>query len=186
MCIEKTKLKTNEKPRRVCRPQAANNSNHFSPRHVRGEKFLSGCKCGIFVLCAKIMRAAACNPFGRKNEVFSPVKKIAFVSPKRQRRKINLCGTTLVAAPRRPLRPTIRGRGLITALRRPCLLRAFSRSAGSSGVIFAADPVSASHQTGGSLGTDSLGLLIPILAFALYCLSFYHKSRFCQQEITQF
>ena len=114
--------------------------------------------------------------------VFSPVKKIAFVSPKRQRRKINLCGTTLVAAPKRPLRPTIRGRGLITALRRPCLLRAFSCSAGSSGVIFAADPVSASHQTGGSLGTDSLGLLIPILAFALYCLSFYHKSLFCQQE----
>jgi hypothetical protein len=75
MCIEKTKLKTNEKPRRVCRPQAANNSNHFSPRHVRGEKFLSGCQCGIFVLCAKIMRAAACNPLGRKNEVFSPVKK---------------------------------------------------------------------------------------------------------------
>ena len=126
--------------------------------------------------------AVAIRPPSSPGTVFSPVKKIAFVSPKRQRRKINLCGTTLVAAPRRPLRPTIRGRGLITALRRPCLLRAFSRSAGSSGVIFAADPVSASHQTGGSLGTDSLGLLIPILAFALYCLSFYHKSRFCQQE----
>ena len=126
--------------------------------------------------------AVAIRPPSSPGTVFSPVKKISFVSPKRQRRKINLCGTTLVAAPRRPLRPTIRGRGLITALRRPCLLRAFSRSAGSSGVIFAADPVSASHQTGGSLGTDSLGLLIPILAFALYCLSFYHKSRFCQQE----
>ena len=86
MCIEKTKLKTNEKPRRVCRPQAANNSNHFSPRHVRGEKFLSGCKCGIFVLCAKIMRAAACNPFGRKNEVFSPVKNRLCLPIKRQRR----------------------------------------------------------------------------------------------------
>ena len=123
------------------------------------------------------------NPSHRPcRELFFASKKIAFVSPKRQRRKTNLCGTTLVAAPRRPLRPTIRGRGMITALRRPCLLRVFSRSAGSSGVIFAADPVSASHQTGGSLGTDSLGLLIPILAFALYCLSFYHKSRFCQQE----
>ena len=121
-------------------------------------------------------------PLAEKTKFFRQQKKIAFVSPKRQRRKINLCGTTLVAAPRRPLRPTIRGRGLITALRRPCLLRAFSCSAGSSGVIFAADPVSASHQTGGSLGTDSLGLLIPILAFALYCLSFYHKSLFCQQE----
>jgi len=36
-----------KKPRRVCRPQAANISNHFSPRHVRGEKYLSGCQCGI-------------------------------------------------------------------------------------------------------------------------------------------
>ena len=38
-----------------------------------GEKYLSGCQCGIFALCAKIMRAADCNPFGRKIEDFSPV-----------------------------------------------------------------------------------------------------------------
>ena len=134
-----------------------------------------------FGACGKIMRAADCKPFGRKIKDFSPVKKRLCLT-KRQRRKTNLCGTTLVAAPRRPLRPTIRGRGLITALRRPCLLRVSSCSAGSSGVIFTADPVSASHQTGGSLGTDSLGLLLPIHAFMLYCLSFYHKRRVCQQE----
>ena len=142
------------------------------------------CRLPVWNFCAlrKNYARSSLQSLWQKKRSFFASKKIAFVSPKRQRRKINLCGTTLVAAPRRPLRPTIRGRGLITALRRPCLLRAFSRSAGSSGVIFAADPVSASHQTGGSLGTDSLGLLIPILAFALYCLSFYHKSRFCQQE----
>ena len=32
-----------------------------------------GCKCGILSLWLKIMRAADCNPLGRKNEVFSPV-----------------------------------------------------------------------------------------------------------------
>ena len=41
-------------PRRVCRPQAAKNRNHFSPRHVRGEKYLSDCKCGILPLAAKL------------------------------------------------------------------------------------------------------------------------------------
>ena len=60
-----------KKPRRVCRPQAAKNSNHFSPRHVRGEKYLSDCKCGIFALRAKIMRAAGCNPFvGKIQRIF--------------------------------------------------------------------------------------------------------------------
>ena len=44
----------------------AKSSNYFSPRHVRGEKFLSVCKCGISALCAEIMRAADCNLFGRK------------------------------------------------------------------------------------------------------------------------
>ena len=62
-----------KKPRSVCRPQAAKNWDHFSPRHARGKKYPSGCQCGIFALCAKIMRAADCNPFGRKIEVFSPV-----------------------------------------------------------------------------------------------------------------
>ena len=65
-----------KKPRRVCRPQAAKSLDHFSPRHVRGEKYLSDCKCGIFALRAKIMRAAGCKPLGRKNEVFSPAALI--------------------------------------------------------------------------------------------------------------
>ena len=64
-------------PRRVCRPQAAKNWDHFSPRHARGEKSLSGCQCGILPPCDKIMRAAACNPLGgkfRRNfRQFSPV-----------------------------------------------------------------------------------------------------------------
>ena len=30
------------------------NSNHFSPRHVRGEKYLSGCQCGILPQAAKL------------------------------------------------------------------------------------------------------------------------------------
>ena len=66
-----------KKPRRVCRPQAAKNWDHFSPRHARGEKYLSGCQCGILPPCDKIMRAAACNPLGgkfRRNfRQFSPV-----------------------------------------------------------------------------------------------------------------
>ncbi len=66
-----------KKPRRVCRPQAAKNWDHFSPRHARGEKSLSGCQCGILPPCDKIMRAAACNPLGgkfRRNfRQFSPV-----------------------------------------------------------------------------------------------------------------
>ena len=66
-------LRSTPKPRSVCRPQAAKNRDHFSPRHARGEKYLSGCQCEIFALCAKIMRAADCNPFGRKIEDFSPV-----------------------------------------------------------------------------------------------------------------
>ncbi len=36
-----------KKPRRVCRPQAAKNSNHFLSRHVRERKYRSGCQCGI-------------------------------------------------------------------------------------------------------------------------------------------
>ena len=62
-----------KKPRSVCRPQAAKNWDHFSPRHARGEKYLSGCQCGILPQGDKIMRAADCNPFGRKIEDFSPV-----------------------------------------------------------------------------------------------------------------
>ena len=34
-----------EKPRRVSRPQTRKNSDRFSPRHVRGEKHISGCNC---------------------------------------------------------------------------------------------------------------------------------------------
>ncbi len=93
----------------------------------------------------------------------------------------NLCGTTLVAAV--AATPSHHPWARVDNGPPPSVLtEKISRSAGSSGVIFAADPVSASHQTGGSLGTDGLGLLVPILAFMLYCLSFYHKSRFCQQE----
>ena len=53
------------------------NSNHFSPRHVRGEKYLSGCQCGILPLAAKLCAQQTANPFGRKNEVFSPAKEIS-------------------------------------------------------------------------------------------------------------
>jgi hypothetical protein len=60
-----------KKTRRVCRSQAAKNSNHFSPRHARGEKYLSGCQCGIFAHGAKIMRAADCNPILGKTFGFS-------------------------------------------------------------------------------------------------------------------
>ena len=66
-------LRSTPKPRSVCRPQAAKNRDHFSPRHARGEKYLSGCQCGILPQGDKIMRAADCNPFGRKIEDFSPV-----------------------------------------------------------------------------------------------------------------
>ena len=61
-----------KKPRRV-RVRRRENSNHFSPRHARGEKYLSGCQCRILPQGDKIMRAADCNPFGRKIEDFSPV-----------------------------------------------------------------------------------------------------------------
>ena len=65
-----------KKPRRVCRPQAAKKSNHFSPRHVRGEKYLSGCQCGILSLATKLCAQQTANPFGRKfRRNFLPVKK---------------------------------------------------------------------------------------------------------------
>ena len=52
------------------------NSNHFSPRHVRGEKYLSGCQCGIFSLATKLCAQQTANPFGRKfRRNFLPVKK---------------------------------------------------------------------------------------------------------------
>ena len=49
-------------------PAGAKNFNHFSPRHVRGEKFLSGCKCGILPPDGKIMRAADCKPFAKSSD----------------------------------------------------------------------------------------------------------------------
>ena len=52
------------------------NSNHFSPRHVRGEKYLSGCQCGILSLATKLCAQQTANPFGRKfRRNFQPVKK---------------------------------------------------------------------------------------------------------------
>ena len=52
------------------------NSNHFSPRHVRGEKYRSGCKCRILPLAAKLCAQQTANPFGRKfRRNFLPVKK---------------------------------------------------------------------------------------------------------------
>ena len=52
------------------------NSNHFSPRHVRGEKYLSGCQCGILSLATKLCAQQTANPFGRKFlRNFLPVKK---------------------------------------------------------------------------------------------------------------
>ena len=52
------------------------NSNHFSPRHVRGEKYLSGCQCGILSLATKLCAQQTANPFGRKfRRNFLPVKK---------------------------------------------------------------------------------------------------------------
>ena len=52
------------------------NSNHFSPRHVRGEKYLSGCQCGILSLATKLCAQQTANPFGRKfRRDFLPVKK---------------------------------------------------------------------------------------------------------------
>ena len=51
-------------------------SNHFSPRHVRGEKYLSGCQCGILSLATKLCAQQTANPFGRKFlRNFLPVKK---------------------------------------------------------------------------------------------------------------
>ena len=52
------------------------NSNHFSPRHVRGEKYLSGCQCGILSLATKLCTQQTADPFGRKfRRNFLPVKK---------------------------------------------------------------------------------------------------------------
>ena len=52
------------------------NSNHFSPRHVRGEKYLSGCQCGILSLATKLCAQQTANPFDRKfRRNFLPVKK---------------------------------------------------------------------------------------------------------------
>ena len=67
----------------------AKNSNHFSPRPVRGEKYLSGCKCGILSQRLKIMRAADCKPFGRKIEDFSPGLSyvLSFLAGRRRRRE---------------------------------------------------------------------------------------------------
>ena len=48
----------------------AKNSNHFLSRHARERKYRSARKCGIFALCAKIMRAAGCNPLAEKSKIF--------------------------------------------------------------------------------------------------------------------
>lgn len=55
-----------QNPRKVCRPQAAKNSNHFSLRHVCGGKNLSDSQCGILSLAVKLCAQQTASPFGRK------------------------------------------------------------------------------------------------------------------------
>ena len=59
-----------KKPRRVCRPQAAKNWDHFLSRPVRERKYNSGCQCGILSQGLKIMHAADCKPFVGKTGGF--------------------------------------------------------------------------------------------------------------------
>ena len=120
-----------QNPRKVCRPQAAKNSNHFSPRHVRGEKYLSDCKCGIFALRAKIMRAAGCNPFvGKIQRIFRQGK--SEVPEARDPRFLLLCVMLQpISTSQTPLRCPCRRR--CTGLPGPSWPRAASasRAAGS-------------------------------------------------------
>ena len=54
-----------KKPRRVCRPQAANKWNHFLRRRVRRKKTLLSLQVwNLFAFSEQIMRAADCKPFG--------------------------------------------------------------------------------------------------------------------------
>ena len=51
----------------------AKNLNHFSPRHVRGEKFLSGCKCGILSPAAKLCAQQTASLLAEKSKIFRQV-----------------------------------------------------------------------------------------------------------------
>ena len=65
-----------QNPRKVCRPQAAKNSNHFSLRHVCGGKIPLRQPIWNSVACGKIMRAADRKPLWQKIlREFLPVKK---------------------------------------------------------------------------------------------------------------
>lgn len=70
------RIYTPQKPRKVCRPQAAKNSNHFSLRHVCGGKIPLRQPIWNSVACGKIMRAADCKSLWQKNpQEFLPAKK---------------------------------------------------------------------------------------------------------------
>ena len=65
-----------QKPRKVCHPQAAKNSNHFSLRHVCGGKIPLRQPIWNSVACGKIMRATDRKPLWQKIlQEFLPVKK---------------------------------------------------------------------------------------------------------------
>ena len=66
------------KPRKVCRSQAAKNSNHFSLRHVRGEKIPLRQPVWNSVACGKIMCAADRKSLWQKIlQEFLPAKRDA-------------------------------------------------------------------------------------------------------------
>ena len=116
-------------------------------RHSRRDRRLNTCHRHVFLTPRRIA-TPVCGLVRNDRIVLSAKIKSAFVSSrdkgaiKRPLRYHSRCRA------RRPLSPTIRGCGVITARFRPCLLFGFSRMLRGD---IRAMPASALHRNGGSL-----------------------------------
>ena len=64
-------MRLSKKPRRVCRPQAANQVRSFSPGACTWAKILLSLQVwNLFAFSEQIMRAADCKPFAKKGFAF--------------------------------------------------------------------------------------------------------------------
>ena len=62
-------MRLSKKPRRVCRPQAANQVRSFSPGACTWAKILLSLQVwNLFAFGEQILRAADCKPFVKKGE----------------------------------------------------------------------------------------------------------------------
>ena len=63
-----------KRPRRVFRESGKESPNHFWPRRVRGQKYISGCKCGNWLLKQPIYARSRLQITGGKAQrAFPPI-----------------------------------------------------------------------------------------------------------------